>query len=88
MPEENYADRFACLQSGRLYLTVLRPARYSLNRIAYVLNKGIRIQTNKSDLAKLKSCTELANARLKAIENIKINPRIIVHARRNDIKRN
>lgn len=62
-------------------LEVLKLARYAfkINKIAYAPNKGIRIEANKSDLVKLKSCSELAEASLKVLENIKVNPRIIVH---------
>ncbi|KYN30389.1 hypothetical protein ALC56_15316, partial [Trachymyrmex septentrionalis] len=63
----------------KIVLDVFRPAQCALkvNKIAYAPNKGIRIEANKPDLAKLKSCLELANARLKVMENIKVNPRII-----------
>ncbi|KYN24378.1 hypothetical protein ALC57_04015, partial [Trachymyrmex cornetzi] len=62
-------------------LDVLKPARctFKINKIAYALNKGTRIEANNSDLVKLKSCSELAEAGLRVLENIKVNPRIIVH---------
>ena len=80
VPEENYGDRFTSLyDTKKIVLDVFRPAQCALkvNKIAYAPNKGIRIEANKPDLAKLKSCLELANARLKVMENIKVNPRII-----------
>ncbi|KYQ58472.1 hypothetical protein ALC60_02509 [Trachymyrmex zeteki] len=65
VPEDKYADRFLSSQdTKRTVLEVLKLARYAfkINKIAYAPNKGIRIEANKSDLVKLKSCSELAEA--------------------------
>lgn len=80
VPEKNHADRFA--SSQKIVFDVLRSAQCFLkvNRISCILNKNIRIEANTSNLVKLKSCMKLANIGLKMMENIKMNPRIIVHS--------
>jgi len=92
VPEENHTDLHLHRTSRKTVLNMFRPAQcpFKVNRIMYALNKGIRIEENKLDLAKLKSCKELINVRLMVMENIKMNLRIIIHGmtRRNDIRRN
>jgi len=91
MPDEKHAAVFASSRDAkRVILSVLRPAQCVLkvNKIAYAPNKGIRIEANRLDLAKLKLCLkELAEVRLKMLKNIKVNPRIIVHRVRNFLRK-
>lgn len=65
----------------KVVFDIFRPVKCALKvkKIAFAPNKSIRIEASKPDLARLKSCSELANAGLKVMKNIKVNPRIIVH---------
>lgn len=50
-----------------------------VNKITNARNNGIRIEAISLDLEKVRAHSELARAGLKIVENIKMNPRLIVH---------
>lgn len=81
-PDEGSATKFPTALSTREALCrVLRPSECGLrvNRISLARDNGVRIEAFSPDLDKIKAHPGLAKAGLIVKENLKINPRLIVH---------
>ncbi|KAL6421187.1 hypothetical protein ACFW04_013740 [Cataglyphis niger] len=82
VPSENKRDKYVSSQVTKDTLCrILKSADCSLNvrRISYIRDNGVRIETFSSDIEKIKAHPGLAGAGLTVRENMKLNPRLIIH---------
>lgn len=82
VPNEASTKKFKSSQETKdAVCRLLKPANYALkiNKILMVRNNGVRIVASYPDIGKIKADTKLAKARLKVLEDVKLNPRLIVY---------
>lgn len=82
VPSSDSARSFASSQATKDMLQrVLKPADCGLkiNSVRLARNNGLRIDASSPDIDRIKSHPAIIEAGLTVVENIKLNPRIIVH---------
>ncbi|XP_011861446.1 PREDICTED: uncharacterized protein LOC105558396 [Vollenhovia emeryi] len=82
VPEEESRSKYTSSQEVKETLCkVLKPAECGLrvSRLTLVRDGGVRVEALSPDLGKIKDNEALAKVGLKVQENIKYNPRLIVH---------
>jgi len=82
VPSDKNSEKFKSSRDTKeTLLRHLKPAECGLkvNKILPALNNGVRIEAITPDLEKIKMHPDLAKAGLKVVENVKSNPRLIVH---------
>ncbi|CAL1671737.1 unnamed protein product [Lasius platythorax] len=82
VPEEESRSKYTSSQEVKERLCrVLKPAEYGLrvSRLTLVRDGGVRVEALFLDIGKIKANAVLAKVGLKVQENIKSNPRLIVH---------
>lgn len=82
VPDYKHADKYASSQATMETLCkVFKPSdcRLRVNKISFASNNGVRIEAFSPDIERIKAHPGIATAGLVMQENLKINPKLIMH---------
>lgn len=82
LPCDNNREKYGTSRDTKEALVrAVKPSDFDLRvkRITLARNNGVRIEAHSVDLTKMKDSSELVKAGLKIEQEIKLNPRLIIH---------